>query len=116
MTGGSITICTGVGVRGLAPGMRSSRPRAPGRRYSLAMALELAPIRVNVIRPGIVDTPLLDRMTGDARDDTIAALSKRIPLRRIAQPDEMPTPSLFLMTNPYVTGWTLTIDGGIGIA
>ena len=116
MTGGSITLCTGVGVARPRPGNAIVTAACAGAEvFALAMALELAPIRVNVIRPGIVDTPLLDRMTGDARDDTIAALSKRIPLRRIAQPDEIAHAIAFLMTNPYVTGSTLTIDGGIGI-
>jgi NAD(P)-dependent dehydrogenase (short-subunit alcohol dehydrogenase family) len=80
-----------------------------------AVALEVAPLRVNVIRPGIVDTPLLTRMAGDQRDEVIAARSKRIPLGRIARPEEIAHAIVFLMTNTYVTGSTLTIDGGISL-
>ena len=80
-----------------------------------AMALELSPVRVNVVRPGIVDTPLLDRMAGDRRDDMIAAQSKRIPVGRIAEPDEIAHAIEFLMTNEYVTGTTLTVDGGFSL-
>ena len=117
MNGGSITFCTGAGVARPRPGNAIVTAACGGAEvFSMAMALELAPIRVNVIRPGIVDTPLLDRMTGDARDDAVAALSKRIPLRRIAQPEEIAHAIGFLMTNPYVTGTILTIDGGFSIA
>lgn len=117
MTDGSITICTGAGV---------ARPRRGGAIVAAAagasevlarvVALEIAPIRVNIIRPGIVDTPLLTRMAGDRRDAVIASQAKRIPLGRVAQPDEIAHAILFLMSNTYVTGSTLTIDGGISLA
>jgi NAD(P)-dependent dehydrogenase (short-subunit alcohol dehydrogenase family) len=116
MTDGSITICTGAGV---------DRPRRGGAIVAAAAgaaeilarvaALEVAPIRVNVIRPGIVDTPMLDRMAGDRRDAVIASLTKRTPLGRIAQPDEIAHGILFLMSNTYMTGSTLTIDGGLSL-
>jgi NAD(P)-dependent dehydrogenase (short-subunit alcohol dehydrogenase family) len=116
MTDGSITICTGVGV---------ARPRRGGAVVAAAAgasevlartaALELAPIRVNVVRPGLVDTPLLTRMAGDRRDAVIASQSKRIPLGRIAQPEEIADAIVFLMTNTYVTGTTLTVDGGVSL-
>ena len=116
MTDGSITICTGAGV---------AKPRRGGAIVAAAagaaeilarvVALEIAPIRVNIIRPGIVDTPLLTRMAGDRRDAVIASQSKRIPLGRIAQPAEIADAILFLMGNTYVTGSTLTIDGGISL-
>ena len=76
------------------------------------MAHELKPIRVNVIRPGIIDTPLLDRMAGDHRDDMIAAQAKRIPVGRIGQPEDIAHAIEFLMTNEFVTGTMLTVDGG----
>jgi NAD(P)-dependent dehydrogenase (short-subunit alcohol dehydrogenase family) len=113
MTGGSITICTGAGV---------ARPRAGGAIVAAAaggsevlaraMAVELAPVRVNVVRPGVIDTPLLDRLAGDGRDKMLAALTKRIPVRRVGRPEEIAHGVIFLMTNEYVTGTTLTIDGG----
>jgi NAD(P)-dependent dehydrogenase (short-subunit alcohol dehydrogenase family) len=116
MTDGSITICTGVGV---------ARPRrgsavvaaAAGASEILARAVaqEIAPVRVNVIRPGVVDTPLLTRVAGERRDQMIASQAKRIPLGRIARPDEIAHAILFLMSNTYVTGTTLTVDGGISL-
>jgi NAD(P)-dependent dehydrogenase (short-subunit alcohol dehydrogenase family) len=80
------------------------------------MAVELAPVRVNVIRPGIVDTPLLDRLAPNGRDNALEAMAKRVPLGRVAQPEEIADGILFLMTNEYVTGTTLTIDGGVSLA
>jgi len=117
MTSGSITICTGAGVgRPRAGGAIVSAAAGGSEVLAKAMALELAPIRVNVIRPGIVDTPMFGRMTGDRRDETIATLAKRIPLGRIATPEEIAHAIVFLMTNGYVTGTTLTIDGGYSLA
>jgi NAD(P)-dependent dehydrogenase (short-subunit alcohol dehydrogenase family) len=80
------------------------------------MAVELAPIRVNVVRPGIVDTPLLDRLVPNGREQVMEAMAKRVPLGRVAQPEEIADGILFLMTNQYVTGSTLTIDGGSSLA
>jgi NAD(P)-dependent dehydrogenase (short-subunit alcohol dehydrogenase family) len=113
MDGGSITICTGAGVARPRSGASIVSAAAGGSEVlARAMALELSPIRVNVIRPGIVDTPLLDRMAGDHRDEVVAGMAKRIPAGRVAQPDEIARAIEFLMTNEYVTGSVLTIDGG----
>jgi len=116
MTDGSITICTGVGV---------ARPRRGGAIVAAAaggseilarvVALEVAPIRVNVIRPGIVDTPLLARMAGERLESVRASQAKRTPLGRVARPEEIAHGILFLMSNTYVTGSTLTIDGGLSL-
>jgi NAD(P)-dependent dehydrogenase (short-subunit alcohol dehydrogenase family) len=116
MTSGSITVCTGAGVgRPRAGGAIVSAAAGGSEVLARAMAVELAPIRVNVIRPGIVDTPLLDRMAGDHRDDMLAAMAKRIPLGRVARADEIAEAIVFLMTSAYITGETLTIDGGFSL-
>jgi NAD(P)-dependent dehydrogenase (short-subunit alcohol dehydrogenase family) len=114
--GGSITVCTGAGVARPRAGAAIVAAACGGSEVlATAMALELAPVRVNVIRPGIVDTPLLDRMVGDNRDAVVASMAKRIPLGRVAQADEIAEAILFLMTASYVTGTTLTVDGGFGL-
>jgi len=116
MTGGSITICTGAGVgRPRAGGALVSAAAGGSEVLARAMALELAPTRVNIIRPGIVDTPLITRMAGDARDEMLEGMAKRVPLRRVAQPDDIADAVLFLMRNDYVTGEMLTIDGGFSL-
>jgi NAD(P)-dependent dehydrogenase (short-subunit alcohol dehydrogenase family) len=113
MTNGSITICTGAGVARPRRGGAIVAAAAGGSELlARAMAVELAPVRVNVIRPGIVDTPLLDRLAPNGREQMLEAVVKRVPLGRAAQPEEIADSILFLMTNQYVTGSTLTIDGG----
>jgi NAD(P)-dependent dehydrogenase (short-subunit alcohol dehydrogenase family) len=116
MTGGSITICTGAGVARPRAGAAIVAAAAGGSEFlARAMAVELAPIRVNVIRPGIIDTPLLDRLAPGNRDATIEAMAKRVPLGRVGRPEEIADAIVFLMSNEYVTGSTLTIDGGISL-
>jgi NAD(P)-dependent dehydrogenase (short-subunit alcohol dehydrogenase family) len=116
MTDGSITICTGVGVaRPRRGGAIVAAAAGASEVLARAVALEVAPIRVNVIRPGLVDTPLLTRMAGEHRESVIASQSKRIPLGRIAQPEEIAHAILFLMSNTYITGSTLTVDGGVSL-
>lgn len=117
MTTGSITICTGAGVGRPRAGAAIVSAAAGGSEVlARAMAIELAPVRVNVVRPGIVDTPLFGRLAGDHREEVLAAQAKRIPLGRVAQPEEIAHAIVFLMTNRYVTGATLTIDGGYSVA
>ena len=117
MTTGSITMCTGAGVARPRAGSAIVSAAAGGpRSLARAMAVELAPVRVNVVRPGIVDTPLLDRLVPSGRDEAIKAMAKRVPLGRVAQPEEIADAIIFLMTNEYVTGTTLTIDGGASLA
>jgi NAD(P)-dependent dehydrogenase (short-subunit alcohol dehydrogenase family) len=116
MTDGSITICTGAGVGRPRRGGAIVAAAAGGSEVlARAVALEIAPIRVNIIRPGLVDTPMLARVAGGQREAMIATQSKRIPLARIAQPEEIADAIGFLMSNTYVTGSTLTIDGGLSL-
>jgi NAD(P)-dependent dehydrogenase (short-subunit alcohol dehydrogenase family) len=113
MDGGSITICTGAGVARPRAGAAIVAAACAGSELmAQAMAIELAPIRINVIRPGIIDTPLLDRMSGGNREAVIEMLSKRTPAKRAGQPEEIAHGIEFLMTNEFVTGSVLTIDGG----
>ncbi|QLH42898.1 MAG: SDR family oxidoreductase [Coxiellaceae bacterium] len=77
-----------------------------------ALAVELAPIRVNVLAPGIVDTP---RYASLAENDRIAmfdSLSKKLPVGHVGKPEELAEAVLFLMTNAFTTGATFYVDGG----
>jgi NAD(P)-dependent dehydrogenase (short-subunit alcohol dehydrogenase family) len=118
MTDGSITLCTGAGLAKPRAGAAIVTAAAGASEHlARAMAVELAPVRVNVVRPGIVDTPLLDRLApGVDRDDVLQAMAKRVPLRRVAQAEEIADAIVFLMGNRYVTGATLTVDGGASIS
>ena len=80
-----------------------------------ALALELAPIRVNVVSPGWVDTPVWDRLVGTAvggKEAAFAAMADRLPVGRIGTPADVAAAFLFLMQNGFTTGTTLHVDGG----
>jgi NAD(P)-dependent dehydrogenase (short-subunit alcohol dehydrogenase family) len=113
MNGGSITLCSGIvaerPIRGRALGTAST---AATEAFGRAMAIELAPIRVNTIRPGAVDTPMLGRVAKEERESMLAAQAKRLPVGRVGLPEDIAQAIVFLMTNSYVTGVTLTVDGG----
>ena len=77
-----------------------------------ALAVDLAPIRVNAIRPGLIDTPLIDRFFGERKTQLVHSYAARIPVKRIGEPEDVADAVLFLMKNRYVNGITLAVDGG----
>jgi NAD(P)-dependent dehydrogenase (short-subunit alcohol dehydrogenase family) len=110
--GGSITFMSGAAairpIRGAAVATASC---AAVEAFARALAVDLAPVRVNAIQPGLIDTPFLDSL-GARRDAFIAEYSKRLPVGRPGRPEEVADAVLFLMKNGFVTGITLTVDGG----
>ncbi|ROM72599.1 short-chain dehydrogenase [Pseudomonas brassicacearum] len=76
------------------------------------LALELAPIRVNTLSPGPIDTPILTKAMGDARDGFVAALERTLPLHRLGTADEAGAAVVFLMSNGFMNGATINVDGG----
>jgi NAD(P)-dependent dehydrogenase (short-subunit alcohol dehydrogenase family) len=77
-----------------------------------SLALELAPIRVNAISPGVIDTGAWDAFGEQGKADYFADISARNPARRIGTPEEIAQGVLFALTNRFLTGQTLHIDGG----
>ncbi|MDP1755877.1 MAG: SDR family oxidoreductase, partial [Pseudohongiella sp.] len=76
-----------------------------------SLAVELSPIRVNVVAPGIIDTALFDWM-GAEKTDRVAAMTQGQLVRRIGRPEEVASALIYLMQNPYATGTTVDVDGG----
>jgi NAD(P)-dependent dehydrogenase (short-subunit alcohol dehydrogenase family) len=76
------------------------------------LALELAPVRVNLIAPGFVDTPLSASLLGNQLDARREQLSTTLPIRRVVGPADIAALAVHLMTNTAVTGATYDIDGG----
>ena len=114
--GGSITLCSGAVSAKPAPG-RSVVSAMVNAVESLgrALALELAPIRVNTIVPGIVDSPRLrDALSGQVDDleQHLATAYRHLPAGRAADLEEIAQAFLFAMTNGYFTGQSLMVDGG----
>jgi NAD(P)-dependent dehydrogenase (short-subunit alcohol dehydrogenase family) len=77
-----------------------------------SLAVDLAPVRVNTIRPGLIDTPLIDQFAGERKDAFVKMYAERIPVGRIGRAEEIADAVLFLMGNGFVNGITLTVDGG----
>lgn len=112
-TGGSFVFMSGTAARRpLAGAAVASASCGAVESFARALALDLAPLRVNVIQPGFVDTPLFDGLLGDQRDAILAAAGAKLPVQRIGRPEEIADAVLFLMRNGYMNGATLTIDGG----
>jgi NAD(P)-dependent dehydrogenase (short-subunit alcohol dehydrogenase family) len=82
------------------------------RTMTERLALELAPIRVNMIAAGFVDTPLSAAMLGDGLDARRDELRNSLPIRRIVDAADVAALAVHLMTNTAVTGGTFDIDGG----
>jgi NAD(P)-dependent dehydrogenase (short-subunit alcohol dehydrogenase family) len=80
------------------------------------LALELAPIRVNLIAAGFVDTPLSASLLGDRLDERREQLRTTLPIRRVVGPDDVAALAVHLMANTALTGATYDIDGGQQLA
>ena len=76
------------------------------------LALEIAPIRVNLVAPGFVDTPLSARLLGDQLDARREELRTTLPIRRVVGPADVAALAVHLMANSAVTGASYDIDGG----
>jgi NAD(P)-dependent dehydrogenase (short-subunit alcohol dehydrogenase family) len=77
-----------------------------------ALAVELAPVRVNAISPGVVDTEGWAFMDEASRSAFFASLASSLPVRRIGSPADLADAALFALTNPYLTGEVLHVNGG----
>jgi NAD(P)-dependent dehydrogenase (short-subunit alcohol dehydrogenase family) len=77
-----------------------------------SLAVELAPIRVNTISPGVIDTGAWDSLGEDGKRDYFEHVGTTNPIRRIGTPEDVADAVLFAMTNTFLTGMTLKIDGG----
>ncbi|WP_394827411.1 SDR family oxidoreductase [Pendulispora albinea] len=110
---GSMTFTSGIAFERPAP-QGSMVAAANGGIVSLvrALAIELAPIRVNTLSPGWVDTPIWDRLAGDSKPARFAQMAERLPARRIGRPEELAHAAIFLMENTFTTGTVLHVDGG----
>jgi NAD(P)-dependent dehydrogenase (short-subunit alcohol dehydrogenase family) len=80
--------------------------------FTAALALELAPVRVNLIAAGFVDTPLSTSLLGDQIEERRAELRATLPIGRVVGPADVAALAVHIMTNTALTGATYDIDGG----
>jgi NAD(P)-dependent dehydrogenase (short-subunit alcohol dehydrogenase family) len=76
------------------------------------LALELAPIRANLIAPGFVDTPLSASLLGDQLEARREELRRTLPIRRVVGPQDVAALAVHIMCNEALTGATFDVDGG----
>jgi NAD(P)-dependent dehydrogenase (short-subunit alcohol dehydrogenase family) len=111
--GGSIILMGGTGGRRPGVGvtvMGAMTAAMPALTRNLAV--ELAPIRVNLIAAGFVDTPLSAALLGDELEARRAQLRETLPIRRVIGPEDVAALAVHLMVNTALTGATYDIDGG----
>ena len=78
-----------------------------------ALALELAPkVRVNCIAPGLVKTDAYDHIADDEREAMYASVAASTPVGRVGEVKDIVRAALMVMTNTYMTGTVIDIDGG----
>lgn len=113
-SGASIVFTSGINAF-MPPGRTSIVSAVNGAliAYARALAVELAPIRVNTVSPGWVDTPIWGSIaTDDVKASMFRDMAGRLPVGRIGEPQDIAAAVTLLLTNSYMTGTTLEVDGG----
>jgi NAD(P)-dependent dehydrogenase (short-subunit alcohol dehydrogenase family) len=110
--GGTLLFMGGTGGRRPATGALIAALTAAESALTKALALEIAPVRVNLIAAGFVDTPLSASLLGDQLNARREQLRATLPIRRVIGPADIAALAVHLMTNTAVTGATYDINGG----
>jgi NAD(P)-dependent dehydrogenase (short-subunit alcohol dehydrogenase family) len=114
--GGTLLFMGGTGGRhpargiGLVSAMTAALPA-----LTASLALEIAPVRVNLIAAGFVDTPLSESLLGDGLDERRDELRSTLPIGRVVGPADVAALAVHIMVNTALTGATYDIDGGQGL-
>ena len=109
---GSITLLSGFPARKCNPGMSAvSCVGNAVEGLSRALAVEMAPRRVNVVAPGTISTGMFDGL-GDKKDEILAKSTQHIPMKRAGLSEEVASAVILTLTNAYMTGTTIDIEGG----
>jgi NAD(P)-dependent dehydrogenase (short-subunit alcohol dehydrogenase family) len=110
---GSIVLTSGAASKRPHPGfVIGASICAAMEGVTRTLAVELAPIRVNIVIPGFVDTELWANVPADARAEMFRAAAEKLPVGRIGAPDDIAEHYLSFMRGRYVTGQSLLVDGG----
>jgi NAD(P)-dependent dehydrogenase (short-subunit alcohol dehydrogenase family) len=113
-TGGSVVLTSSTLPRRPSPGWAIGTSISSAiEGLTKALAVELAPIRVNAIAPGIIRTPLWNRLPDDQREAYFKTRAATLPLAKVGDPEEAAAAYLHLMHATYTTGQTLILDGGM---
>ncbi|MBT2228613.1 SDR family oxidoreductase [Nonomuraea sp. NEAU-A123] len=112
-SGGTLLLMGGTGARRVGHGLGiASAATAALPPFTAALALELAPVRVNLIAAGFVDTPLSASLLGDRLEERRNELRARLPIGRVVGPADVAALAVHIMSNTALTGATYDVDGG----
>ncbi|MEW6347353.1 MAG: SDR family oxidoreductase [Pseudomonadota bacterium] len=115
--GGSLTFVSGyLSVRPKKGAAIQGAINAALEGLTRGLALEFAPVRVNCVSPGLVMTELYDALEGDARQAMFDGAAARLPAGLVGTPAHIAIQIIAFITNPYITGSTVYVDGGGAIA
>jgi NAD(P)-dependent dehydrogenase (short-subunit alcohol dehydrogenase family) len=111
---GSITFVSAVSAQAAMPGTAGlAAINAAIAALAPVLAVELKPIRVNCVSPGVVDTPWWDFLGEDQKAPAFAGFATRTPVGRVGRPEDIADAIGFLIGNGFMSGHTLICDGGI---
>ncbi|MEI7037789.1 SDR family oxidoreductase [Fulvimonas yonginensis] len=112
--GGSITFVTAISARVANPGTAGlAAINAAIEAMVPVLARELAPIRVNAVSPGVVDTPWWDGLDPQVKEAVFRRQAAVLPVGRVGRPDEVAQAIAFLVGNGFTTGTVIECDGGL---
>ncbi|WP_312472230.1 SDR family oxidoreductase [Neobacillus sp.] len=110
---GSITLFSGVvAYKSMVGSSILGAVNAAISNLGQTLALELAPIRVNIVSPGIIDTPSRSKMLEEDRNQFYATVGNKLPVKRIGRAEDVAQSVLYLLQNSFVTGTVLHVEGG----
>jgi len=110
--GGTLLFMGGTGGRRPSAGSIISAGTAALPALTASLALEIAPVRINLIAAGFVDTPLSASLLGDQLESRRQQLRDTLPIGRVVGPEDVAALAIHLMSNTALTGATYDIDGG----
>ena len=110
---GSITLTSGIAAYRPRPkGVAVAAINAALEGAVRAMAVELAPLRINAVSPGWVRTPIWNNVAGADSERLLASMAERLPVGRVGTGDDIADAIVFLLGNGYTTGTVLHVEGG----
>jgi NAD(P)-dependent dehydrogenase (short-subunit alcohol dehydrogenase family) len=114
---GSVVMLSGAASRTAMPGTAGlAAVNGAITQLGQTLARELAPLRVNVVSPGLVDTPAYDGLPVEAKAGMFAGAAKSLPVGRTGTPEDVAEAIVYLLGNGFTTGALLDVDGGARMA
>ncbi|WP_275290651.1 SDR family oxidoreductase [Amycolatopsis sp. La24] len=111
--GGSIVLTSGIiGVRPTPGAALAAGSVGAVEGLARGLAVDLAPVRVNTVRPGPVHTPMWDGLPQPQLDAMVAAFTERTLTKSVGEAEQVAATNVYLMENRFVTGAVITVDGG----